>query len=180
MKISEIFKDFFATLGVLLCIAAIAIGVRYYLAYTADSVNCFKPEDCAFILNAGGKNAIGEDALIAVNSSLRAEKPNGAFEEIAVIKLKKIPLESITKPSDFSGDKWYSGDKLPDVLEDAAEFIMLSERISKLFDGSSLKSERYYIFPYAITMKSSLGVDSARLIIYDSETSELYYAGLKL
>lgn len=153
-KLITIIKWLLIVWGSLTLIGALIASV--FVAYqfgihNRDKINSASRHDVRFVLNWCnlGDNRIEQ----VVNSYVSARSFTGDHLDAYAIKIKHISVEELAASTDDFDERWYRGDQLPKVLDDAVSFVgnwLSSDKITWFPAESELRSSEVFVFPWSI------------------------------
>ena len=126
--------------------------IAYQIGPGNRSVNdAASVHDVRFVLNWCN---LGDDRIEKViHSHVSSHSFTGDHLDAYAIKASHLSLEELTanKGDDMSG-RWYRGDQLPKVLDDAVAFVgEIQESEFPWFPKESeLRSDQFYVYPWSI------------------------------
>jgi len=179
IRIVNLFKWFFLAWGVFSFIAALAIVVCVALlaAGNHDKDDSASPQDVRFVLN--GCN-LGDDRIEHVlHSHVSSRSFTGDYLDAYAIKISRIELSELeSKTNDFTG-RWYRGDQLPPVLDEAVKFVSAWHNEIPWFPTEQeLRSSEIYVYPWTIYCHGVTPA-AAELIFVRPADKMMFYFGSK-
>jgi hypothetical protein len=149
-KIITMLKWFLIVLGGLTLIGG------GYFAYkigpgNRDKVNTASSKDVRFVLNWCN---LGDSRIEKViKSHVSSRSMTGDHLDAYAIKIKNVSIEELTAKTDDITNRWYRGDKLPKVLDDAVSFVggwLGSKEIEWFPREAELRSSEIYVYSWSI------------------------------
>jgi hypothetical protein len=154
------------------------IGYQLY-AGSKGRANLASVRDVSFVLNWCG---LGSDRIdTVVNSYVSAQSFNGDHLDAYAIKVARLELAELSVTDNGGVARWYRGDKLPPVVNDAVEFVGAwgsSDEITWFPKESELRSANIYVYPVSIY---TYGVrpTAAQLVFVRPSDKMVFYFGSK-
>ena len=133
-------------IGTVAIIGMIAYGIGAGNRTKTDKAS---PQDVRFVLNWCN---LGDNRIEKVlHSHVSARSFTGDHLDAYAIKITDLTIEELTTNSDKFRQRWYRGDQLPKVLDDAVSFVggWLHE-IDWFPTEAELRSDEIYVYPWSI------------------------------
>ncbi|WDF53336.1 hypothetical protein [Mucilaginibacter sp. KACC 22063] len=154
-------------------------GYMIYSMTVGDTVEIDQAtvSDVRFVLNWCG---LGEQRIERVMHSYSTPTSlTGDHLTEYSIKINHVTKEELENANVIRG-KWYRGDKLPQVLDEAVSFIARSQGETTWFPKEkNIKTQDYYIYSCIIGYVG-LNPNSAQLIFINLKDKMVYYADEKI
>ena len=108
-----------------------------------------KPQDVRFVLNWCN---LGDNRIEKVlHSHVSARSFTGDHLDAYAIKITNVTLDELTTNKGASNGRWYRGDQLPKVLDDAVTFVgEWQHEIDWFPTEAELRSTEIYVYPWSI------------------------------
>lgn len=144
-----------------------------------DRNNAASPHDVRFVLNWCG---LGEKRIEKViHSRLSSRSLTGDHLDVYAIKISHVDIDELPQAgAEFKG-RWYRGDQLPPVLEDALEFVggwLWDEKLSWFPRVEELRSTDFYVFPWTISCHG-VRPTSVEIIFFRPSDEMVFYISAK-
>jgi hypothetical protein len=156
----------------------LAAVVAYQLAVgNRNKKDSASAQDVRFVLNWCG---LGDQRIERVlHSHVSARSFTGDHLDAFAIKISRVDVAELSsKTNDFSG-RWYRGDQLPQVLDEAVKFVGGWHHEIPWFPAESeLRSSDFYIYPWSI-YSHGVSPSAAELIFVRSGGKMVFYFGGK-
>ncbi len=159
------------------CVIVLGIAIAYQFGPGKVSTKTASKHDVRFVLNWCG---LGEErAEEVLNSYISARSFTGDHIDTHAIRISHVELSELTQNS--SGEGWFRGDKVPDVVDSALNFVgqwIPSEDFPWFPKQQELRSSKIYIYPWSIYFH---GIQPAavKLIFVRPEDNMVFYFGAK-
>lgn len=126
--------------------------ITYQLSFgNRDETDKVSPHDVRFVLNWCN---LGDSRIEKViHSHVSARSFTGDHLDAYAIKITNVTLEELTANTDEFRGRWYRGDQLPKVLDDAVSFVggwLGSGEIAWFPKEAELRSSEIYVYPWSI------------------------------
>lgn len=180
-RIIKIIKWLLIIWGTVTLVGAIAVGgfVVYSISPgNRDKVDSASASDVAFVLNWCD---LGADRIEKVlHSHVSARSLTGDHIDAYAIKINRIDIAELTaKTGDFGG-RWYRGDQLPKVLDDAVGFVVgwvNDGQITWFPREDALRSSEFYVYPWSIYLHGVTPSAVELIFIRPSDKMVFYFGG---
>ncbi len=125
-------------------IAAFQLGLG-----NQTKIDTASPHDIRFVLNWCKLGDQRTERVI--HSHVSSRSFTGDHLDAYAIKISRVELAELTKETDDFRGRWYRGDQLPKVLDDAVGFVggWLHE-IPWFPSEAELRSSEFYVYPWSI------------------------------
>lgn len=158
-------------------VVVIAGVAAFQLSPGNPKTDSASPHDVRFVLNGCG---LGDQRIEKViHSHVSSRSFTGDHLDAYAIKISHIELAEITKETnDFRG-RWYRGDQLPKVLDDAVGFAggWLHE-LPWFPSEAEFRSSEFYVYPWSIYCHG-VRPSAAELIFIRPSDRMVFYFGCK-
>jgi hypothetical protein len=153
-KLLTIAKWFLIIWGGLSLIGVLSVGG--FLAYQLGpgnraKINTASREDVRFVLNWCD---LGDQRIEKVVASFVSHRSfTGDHHDAYAIKVTHLSIEELTASADDFRERWYRGDQLPKVVDDAVSFVGTSrnsDEIPWFPSEAELRSSEVYVYPCTI------------------------------
>ncbi|MBI3327709.1 MAG: hypothetical protein HYZ81_13540 [Nitrospinae bacterium] len=180
-KAFKIIKWLLISWGALSLIGAISVGgfVAYRIGPgNRDRVDSASSSDVAFVLNWCN---LGADRIEkVVHSYVSARSFTGDHLDAYAIKIKHIDVAELTASTDDFRGRWYRGDQLPKVLDDAVGFVGSwpgSAKIQWFPTEKALRSREFYVYPCSIYLHGITPSATELIFVRPSDKMVFYFGG---
>ncbi len=136
------------------CSLAGGIVLTAYIGYqlgpgNRDRRDSATPRDASFVLN---NCELGQDRIKrVVHSYVSSRSFTGDHLDAFAIEISHVELAELTSKTHASATRWYRGDQLPQILDEAVKFVSLwNHDIPWLPSEAALKSADIYVYPKSI------------------------------
>ncbi len=162
-----------------------AVGIGGFFAYqlgpgNIDRQDAVAIEDVAFVLNWC---ELGTERIErVVHSHVSSRSLTGDHLDAYAIKISHVTITELTARKRDASGRWYRGDKVPAVLDDAIDFLAgwLDRREIAWFPSEAqLRSERYFVYPQSIHYHG-VRPSAAQLVFVQPSTRTIYYFSGKI
>ncbi len=157
-----------------------AIGVGALLFYQLGPGNRDKDDsasvrDVRFVLNWCG---LGDQRIEKVlHSHVSGRSFTGDYLDAYAIKISRVDISELAAPADDA--RWYRGDSLPKVVDDAVSFVSGSLHELPWFPSPvELRSSQFYVYPWSIYCHGTRAT-AAELIFVRPADNMVFYIGSK-
>lgn len=154
-----------------------------YLLYSwnlssQDAINTATKSDVRFVLNWCG---LGESRIEKVMQSQKSKRSMlGDHLDAYAIKISNIELAEVTNSKPHATGKWYRGDSLPEILNNATEFIgRVDGEIPWFPSVKSIRTNEFYVYPWKIDC-NGVFPSFVQLIFIKPSEKMVYYISLKI
>jgi len=179
-RILKIGKWLFFAWGGLSLVGAVAVAAA--IAYGIGPGNRTKldkasPQDVRFVLNWCN---LGDNRIEKVlHSHVSARSFTGDHLDAYAIKISHVTVEELTANTDAFRGRWYRGDQLPKVLDDAVSFVggWLHE-IEWFPTETELRSAEVYVYPWSIDCHG-IRPSAAKIIFVRPKDKMVFFFGGK-
>ncbi len=158
------------------------IGIGGYIIYALgpgnkNVINKVTVKDVRFVLN---QIELGDERIEAViNSYVSSRSFTGDHLDAFAIKISHVDVAEIAEMKDRYREKWFRGDQLARVVDDAVSFIATAQwEIPWFPEEASLKSNNFYVYPVSIHYYGTYP-SAAELIFIQPSSNMIYYISLK-
>lgn len=136
------------------------------------------PHDVRFVLNWCG---LGDDRIErVVHSHASSRDITGDYLDAYAIKISRLDLSEITSKTNDIDSRWYRGDQLPPVLDDAVKFTGECEGEVRWFPAEAeLRSADIYVYPWNIKYYG-VTPSAAKLIFIRPADKMVFYFGTSM
>jgi len=143
-----------------------------------DRADSASSSDVAFVLNWCD---LGADRIEKVlHSYVSARSFTGDHLDAYAIKIKHIDVAELTARTDDFGGRWYRGDQLPKVLDDAVGFVggwLGSGKIPWFPTERTLRSSEVYVYPWSIYLHGITPSASELIFVRPWDKMVFYFGG---
>jgi hypothetical protein len=176
-KIVTIAKWLLIIWGGLSLIGVLSVGG--FLAYQLGpgnraKINTASPDDVRFVLN---RCNLGDERIEKVVESFISPRSfTGDHLDAYAIKVTHLSIEEVTASTDDFKERWYRGDQLPKVVDDAVSFVGTfrgSDEIPWFPSEAELRSSEVYVYPWSIYFHGTR--PSAAEIIFVRPTDKMVF-----
>jgi hypothetical protein len=146
--------------------------------FSHDKIDLASPKDVRFVLNWC---ELGDQKIEKVlHSYVSARSFTGDHLDAYAIKISRIDISELTSKTDNVSGRWYRGDHLPKVLDEAIAFVGIyrSEIASWFPTEAELRSAEFYVYPGSIYFHG-VTPTAAELIFVRPSDQMIYYIGSK-
>jgi len=157
----------------LLGIAAFQLGPG-----NRDAIDSASVKDVRFVLNSYGLSESRTQNVIHNYVSSRSFT-NDHLDTYA-IKISHIELAELTSSSEETNSRWYRGDQLPPVVNDAVDFVggwLGRKEISWFPKEAELRSAEFYVYPWSIYVHGVRPTSAELIFIRPSDKTVFYVSG---
>ncbi len=149
-------------------------GGRYlYFSRPSLQSNITKPKKnkVSFVLNWCN---LGDERIEEVLESYTSAKAlTGDHLDAYSIRISHVTIDELTKNN--SSRKWYRGDELPKVVDEAIKFIGNTQSTISWFPSEDrIRTSEYYIYPWSIGFHSIMPTSTKLIIIQPAEKTVFY------
>jgi hypothetical protein len=135
--------------------------------------------DVRFVLNWC---RLGEERIEKVRQShVSSRSLTGDYLNAYAIEISHVDIAELTKPTRDFDARWYRGDQLPKVLDDAVSFVggwLHRDEISWFPREAELRSAEFYVYPWSIYCHG-VRPSAAQLIFIRPADKMVFYFGAK-
>ena len=161
-------------------VGAVAVGVvvvYHHMLGNGTKDDSASPHDVRFVLNWCGLGDQRTERV--VHSHVSARSFTGDYLDAFAIRISRIDLAELrSNTNDFSG-RWYRGDQLPQVLDEAVKFVSAWHHEIPWFPADSeLRGSEFYIYPRSIHL-NGVRPSAAELIFIRPADKMVFYFGGK-
>lgn len=162
-----------------------AVGIGGFFAYQRgpgnfDRQDAATIEDVAFVLNWC---ELGTERIErVVHSHVSSRSLTGDHLDAYAIKISHVTIAELTAKKGATPGRWYRGDKVPVVLDDAIDFLAgwLDQSVISWFPSEAeLRSEKYYVYPHSIHYHG-VRPSAIQLVFVQPTTRTIYYFSGKI
>jgi hypothetical protein len=142
-----------------------------------DKVDSASSQDVRFVLNWC---ELGDQRIEKViHSHVSSRSFTGDYLDAYAIKISHVELAELTKQTDDLQGRWYRGDQLPKVLDDAVGFVGGWQHELPWFPSEAeLRSSEFYVYPWTIYLHG-LHPTATELIFIRPSDKMVFYFGSK-
>jgi hypothetical protein len=167
--------------GGLCLIAALVLGG--FFAYQLGpgnraEINSASVHDVQFILNWCN---LGDGRIEkVVKSHVSARSFTGDHLDAYAIKITHVSIEELTASTDDFKGRWYRGDQLPKVLDDAVSFVgswLGSDEIGWFPKEEELRSSEVYVFPRSIYFQGTRPSAADIIFVRPKDKMVFFFSG---
>jgi hypothetical protein len=166
-------------LSLLLVIGIVGFVVFQFGVGNRDKIDSASVHDVRFILNWC---ELGESRIESVlHSYVSPRSLTGDHLDAYAIKISRLEIGELTPTSDHTRGRWYRGDQLPPLLNDAVGFVSAwlgRNEISWFPTEAELRSAEFYIYPWTI-YAHGLTPTAVELIFVRPSDKMVFYFGAK-
>jgi len=140
-------------------------------------IDAASPHDVRFVLNWC---ELGDDRIqTVVHSQVSARSLTGDHLDAYAIKISHVDIAELTKEPDDFGGRWYRGDQLPNVVDEAVAFIgSWHLEIPQWFPSEGqLRSPDLYVYPCRISLHATSPTAAELIFIRPSDRMVFYFGG---
>lgn len=173
MNFKILIRNTFTIFGVFSLSVFIILGI-YILFFSNSSlnpqINKATISDVRFVLNWC---ELGDEKIDSVlKSYVSGRSFSGDHHDSYLIKIKNFDISELEKTET---GKWYRGDELPQILDDAVKFSNGFQYETPWFiKESEIRTSEIYIYPWSIYC-SGINPSSVQLIILNPKKNLVYY-----
>lgn len=142
-----------------------------------DKIDSATNQDVRFVLN---RCELGDHRIEkVVHSYVSPRSGSGDYLDAYSIKITHVERDELTKATGASPGRWYRGDQLPQVLDEAVEFF--NEPFPELpwFPSElELRSPQFYVYPVSITL-DGLQPTAVELVFIRPADKMVFYFGIR-
>ena len=157
-----------------------AVGIGGFFAYQRGPGNIDRQddatiEDVAFVLNWCELGA--ERIERVVHSHVSSRSLTGDHLDAYAIKISHVTIAELTTQKKGAPGRWYRGDKVPGVLDDAIDFLggwIENDEIPWFPNEAELRSERYFVYPQSIHYHG-VRPSAAQLVFVQPSARMIFY-----
>lgn len=157
---------------------ALAALVAYQLGPgNRDKDDSASIRDVRFVLNWCG---LGDQRIQKVlHSHVSGRSFTGDYLDAYAIKISHVDLAELTTTAGDQRRRWYRGDQLPQVVDDAVDFIGgCLNQLPWFPRGRELRSSEFYFYPWGIQLHGTVP-SAAELIFVRPADNMVFYLGCK-
>ena len=181
-RLISICKWFLIVWGAVSLIGIIGIGgfAAYQLKFgNKDKIDSASTHDVSFVLNCCN---LGDSRIEKVVHSYQSARSfTGDGLETYAIKISHISLEELTATNtNDSTRRWYRGDQLPKILDDAVDFTGIwlgDEKVSWFPKETELRSNQFYVYPQSIYYVGGRPISVDLIFVKPSDKMVFYFSG---
>jgi|SRR5436309_119152 len=158
------------------------IGIAGFLAFqlslgNRDKIDSASVNDVRFVLNWC---ELGEHRIESVlRSHVSSRSFTGDHLDAYAIKVSRLDITELRSTPGDVRTRWYRGDQLPAVLNDAVTFVgAWHDRISWFPKEAELRSAEVYVYPFSIYVHG-LTPTAVELIFVRPSDKMVFYFGAK-
>ncbi|MBI5095633.1 MAG: hypothetical protein HZB26_24760 [Candidatus Hydrogenedentes bacterium] len=132
------------------------------------------PMDVRFVLNWC---ELGDQRFeTVVHSHVSARSLTGDHLDAYAIKISHVDLAELTSKADASRERWYRGDQLPKVLDDAVSLVGFCRLQFSWFPAEAdLRSSEFYVYPWSIGYHGVDASDATLVFVRPSDKMVFYF-----
>ena len=157
-----------------------AVGIGGFFAYQRGPGNIDRHDsasikDVVFVLNWSELGA--ERIERVVHSHVSSRSLTGDHLDAFAIKIRHVSIVELTTQKKGAPGRWYRGDQVPGVLDDAIDFLagwLDQSEISWFPREAALRSQRFYVYPQSIHYHG-MRPYAAQLVFVQPSTRMIYY-----
>ena len=140
---------------------------------TTDSAS---PHDVRFVLNWCG---LGDQRIEKViHSHVSARSFTGDHLDAYAIKISHVELAELTKETNNFEGRWYRGDQLPKVLDDAVGFAGgWLHKFPWFPSEAEFRSSEFYVYPWSIHCHGVRPSAAELIFLRPSDRMVFYFGG---
>ena len=158
-----------------------AIALAAFFAYqlgpgNRDEDELATPHDVRFVLNWC---RLGDERIDRVlHSHDSARSLTGDHLDAFAIKISRIDVSELTSKTDDFRGRWYRGDQLPQVLDEAVKFVGgWHHEIPWFPTEAELRSSEIYVYPWSIYCHGVTPSAAELIFIRPSDKMVFYFGG---
>jgi|SRR5437899_9461137 len=164
----------------LLTVIGIAAFLVFQISYgNRDKIDSASIHDVRFVLNWC---ELGESRIESVLHSYASSRSfTGDYIDAYAIKISRLEISELSNTSDPPRGRWYRGDQLPPVLNDAVGFAgawLGHKEISWFPREAQLRSAEFYVYPWRIVAHGVMPT-AVELIFVRPSDKMVFYFGAK-
>jgi hypothetical protein len=157
------------------------MGVAAFVAFqlgpgNRDKIDSASAHDVRFVLNWC---QLGDQRIEKVlHSHVSSRSFTGDHLDAYAIRISHIELAELTKEAEDFRGRWYRGDQLPKVLDDAVGFVGGWLHELPWFPGEAeLRSSGFYVYPWSIHCHGIRPSAAELIFIRPSDRMVFYFGG---
>ena len=166
--------------GISLVGTIILIGYFLFLFTLGNKniVNKATKSDVRYVLNWCN---LGDQRIDKVIHSYQSARSfTGDHLDAYAIKITNITIDELSKVDRFGIDKWYRGDQLPQILDEAVTFAGdWQSEIPWFPKDSTIKTDKFYVYPWSIYCHG-IRPSAIELIILKPDEKIVYFISTKM
>jgi len=160
-------------------VVAIAAFVGFRLGPgNHDKSGTASRDDVRFVLNWC---ELGDQRIEKVlHSHVSSRSLTGDHLDAYAIKISRVDLAELTSRTDDFAGRWYRGDQLPKVLDEAVEFAggwLRSDEIPWFPSEAELRSAEFYVYPWSIYCHGVRPTAAELIFIRPADRTVFYFGG---
>jgi len=134
--------------------------------------------DVRFVLNWCN---LGDSRIKKVLHSYESSRSlTGDHLDAYAIEISNISIDELIKADSSNFDKWYRGDQLPPILNDAISLAdSWQNEVSWFPTGARIRTSDFYVYPWTIYYHG-LTPNSADIIIVEPKKKIVYYISVSM
>jgi hypothetical protein len=168
--------------GVVSLAATIGLGAFVVFQFgpgNREQVDTASTHDVRFVLNWC---RLGEERIEKViHSYVSPRSFTGDYLDAYAIKISRLEVSELAATTSETSGRWYRGDQLPPVVNDAIEFFgawLGSDEIRWFPKEAELRSKNVYVYPWAI-YTHEVRPTAVELIFVRPSDNMVFYFGSK-
>jgi len=161
----------------------LTIGIVALFAYQTSfgnraKENALSPKDVRFVL---GRCGLEQEQVESVTHSYVSSRSfSGDHLDAYAIKISNIADAELQPRADAGSLKWYRGDALPELLNEAIKSVSASRQKIPWFPAEAeLRTSDFYVYPWMIRC-NGLDPSAATLIFVRRSDRMLFYLDFKM
>jgi hypothetical protein len=136
------------------------------------------PKDVRFVLNGC---RLGDERIErVVHSYVSSRSFTGDHLDAYAIKISHVELAELTKPTQSFDARWYPGNQLPKVLDEAVDFVggwLGREEISWFPSEKEIRGAEIMVYPWSIYFHGTRATAAQPIFIRPSDNMVFYFSG---
>ena len=124
---------------------------------------------------------LGEKRIDKIIHSYESSRSiTGDHLDAYAIRITDVTIKELTANTDESHGRWYRGDQLPKVLDDAVSFVgswLGRNEISWFPKEGDLRSNAFYVYPWAVDYHGTFPTAVEIIFIRPSDKTVFFFSG---
>lgn len=160
-----------------------AIGLGGFFAYQLgpghiDKIDSASKKDVRFVLNWC---ELGDERIEKIiHSYVSSRSFTGDHLNAYEIQISHVSIAELTAKNDDLHGRWYRGDEVSGVLDDAVDFLaewLNSGEITWFPSEEELRSDEYFVYPWSIYCHGVRPTAAQLIFVRPSDKMIFYFSG---